>query len=317
MTQPQSRTEKALGVLGFILVCLGIIFCCPCVLIFLGFHAAAPRRGPRFRRRGLGPVNGAYIYPLHLPSLPTNRIDIGRGPLAEQSAHCRLFLLPLEVRQCIYEAALGGRVICLKLVASRVQSTCYEAVEGGPNTLDVPADAIPAALLLSCRQVFLEALPILHRRNVFHITVHELQFVVFAGLGRHCLPDIRSIYLCHSYRLNTTYVPPWAAVFDLLQQMRLDSLAFEFEVEKLQGTELDPGRSLLDSAWGSRVVHIRNLRRFEFFLKDGDPPQYPLYRINAVQRLQELMIGTEADTRYKMLLEERRRAEEVALSLPQ
>ncbi|KAJ7119069.1 hypothetical protein C8R44DRAFT_789944 [Mycena epipterygia] len=313
MTQPQSRRQRAVEL---ITACLWITFCCPCVLILLGFRAAAPRR----RRRGcvIGPVHGpveAYIYP---PHLPTNRINIGRRPLAEQPANCRLLLLPLEVRQCIYEAALGGRAICLKLVASRahkhcvVQSTCYDAVEDSLNTLDVLADAIPTALLLSCRQVYLEALPILHRRNVFHFTVHEFQVVVLAALGRHCLPDIRSVYLCHSYRRNP-YVPPWAAVFELLQQMRLDSLAFEFEVEKLQRTELGPGRSLLDSAWGSRVVHIRNLRWFEFFFKDGDPPEYPLYRINAVQRLQELMIGTEADRRYKMLLEERRRAEEMAL----
>ncbi|KAJ7119081.1 hypothetical protein C8R44DRAFT_878590 [Mycena epipterygia] len=249
--------------------------------------------------------------------LPTNRIDIGQQPLAEQPANCRLLLLPLEVRQCIYDAALGGRVICLKLVASRVhasriQSTYYAAVEGGPNTLDVPADAIPITLLLSCRQVYLEALPILHRSNVFHFTVHEFQAVVLAALGRHCLPDIHSVYLCHSYRRND--VTKWAAVFELLQQMRLDSLAFEFEVGNLKWTELDPGRSLLDSAWGSRVVHIRNLRWFEFFFKDGNPPEYPLYRINAVKRLQELMIGTEANRRYKMLLEERRRAE---MALPQ
>ncbi|KAJ7119079.1 hypothetical protein C8R44DRAFT_188508 [Mycena epipterygia] len=311
MTQPQSRTEKAVE---FIVACLCITFCCPCALILLGFPAAAPRR--RRRRRVTEPVIEVYIHP---PHLPTNRIDIGRRPLAEQPANCRLLLLPLEVRQCIYEDALGGRVICLKLVVSRahkrcvVQSTYYAAVEGGPNTLDVPADAIPITLLLSCRKVYLEALPILHRSNVFHFTVHEFQAVVLAALGRHCLPDIRSVYLCHSYRRND--VTTWAAVFELLQQMRLDSLAFEFEVGNLKWTELDPGRSLLDSAWGSCVVHIRNLRRFEFFFKDGDPPEYPLYRINAVQRLQELMIGTEADRRYEMLLEERRRAEEMALSL--
>ncbi|KAJ6606072.1 hypothetical protein DFH09DRAFT_1353301 [Mycena vulgaris] len=216
--------------------------------------------------------------------------------------------LPLELRECIYEQALAGRVIRLRLAASAshrhcvVQSMCYEPVDdadGGPNKFDVPADRIPVGLLLLCRQVYLEARPILHRRNTYHFWVHELEAVLSSALGRYCLPDIRSIYLCHNYR--TLEMPPWTSVFPLLQQMtRLDHLTFEFDVGRLERTEISPHRSVLESQWGCRVVGIRNLRRFELFFKHGDPPEHPVYRANIAQRLRDLMIGPGADERYEM-----------------
>ncbi|KAJ7461117.1 hypothetical protein FB451DRAFT_1269007 [Mycena latifolia] len=257
------------------------------------------------------------------PPLPEDRIDIGEQSLEEQPPSCLFFRLPLELRQCIYELALGGRVVRLELVASRcdsitgarhyvVRSACYapgdEVAGYGPNRLDVPAEVIPIALLFVCRQVYLEALPILHGRNTFHFRAHELEVVVLAALGRYCLLDLRSVYLFHGARFR---MPWWADVAALLRQMRLDSLAFEFELDKGRAdlTPLAFHESVLGGWWSSEMVKIRNLRRFEIYFTAGYSPAYPTYIIEAVQRMRDLMIGLEADERYRVLLEEMAEAE--------
>ncbi|KAJ6606079.1 hypothetical protein DFH09DRAFT_1119241 [Mycena vulgaris] len=226
------------------------------------------------------------------------------------ASSCYFMSLPLELRHCIYELALGGRVISLTLVASEldglVQSACYEPVDDpdSANKLDVPADRITVALLLSCRQVYLEALPIMHQRNTFHFYSHEFKPVVLIALGHYCLPDIRSVYLLHSH-YKGIYAPNWTEVADLLSQMRLESLAFEFKVDRVDWAPVELHKPVLDGWWSSRVVKIRNLRRFDILFTDGDLPKCPTYRTDAVQRFRDLMIGPRADERYRTLLEER------------
>ncbi|KAJ7490973.1 hypothetical protein FB451DRAFT_1389717 [Mycena latifolia] len=145
--------------------------------------------------------------------------------------HVNFEAIVRKLRQCIYAVTLGGRVVTLGLVASasRIKSMCHEPADdadNGPTRLDVPAEKIPIALLFACRQVYLEALPILHQRNTFHFQVDEFEVVLLAALGRYCLPDIRSVYLCRTY--HSFGVPNWSNVFELLRQMGLHSLIFEF-----------------------------------------------------------------------------------------
>jgi hypothetical protein len=163
-----------------------------------------------------------------------------------------------------------------------------------------PTDMIPIALLLSCRQVYLEALHILHRYNTFHFLVHELEVIVHSALGGFCLPDIRSVYLCHNCR--TMYVPPWAVVFPLLRKMGLRNLAFEFDFQLLEWTELTPKKDIFDTAWGRGLLTMRNLRALELFFTHGDPPEHPLYRTNVAERFRKLMIEAGADKRYEDFL---------------
>ncbi|KAJ7690894.1 hypothetical protein B0H17DRAFT_1134163 [Mycena rosella] len=212
------------------------------------------------------------------PARPKQYIEIPGTPQAEQPPNCHLLKLPLELRQRIYELALGGRVIGLKRVRSApkpatavsdvssessdyvVQSTCYEISDspnGSSNIFGV-TEGIPTALLLSCRQVYFEALPILHRYST--------------------LNSVR---------------PQWTAVFALLRQMRLQSLTFEFQ-DRLEGTELDPAGAVLDSPWARGVLGIRNLRRFELFFKNGASSEYSQYRINLAERLREVVVQPRA-----------------------
>jgi hypothetical protein len=197
-------------------------------------------------------------------------------------------------------------VIDLKLIASAsqrhcvVQSRCYEFVDasdGGPNKLDVPVDNVPIAFVLSCRQVYLEALLILHQRNTFRFLVHEFETVLLAALY---LPDIRSIYLYHDY--TTCSHPPWSAVVPLLQQMPIERLVFEFSLPRLDWTGFSPHKGLLDIPWARSVIGIRNLRYLDLFFKDGDPPEHPLYRSIIAQKMRDVMIGPGADERYEELL---------------
>ncbi|KAJ7131387.1 hypothetical protein C8R44DRAFT_850126 [Mycena epipterygia] len=103
MSQPQSR-ESTFELVGTSLL---NIFCEPCMALFMGVQA--------FRRRKPTHPTNLYILPSP-PSLPKDRIDIRQRPLAEQPLSCLMFRLPLELRQCIYEAVLGGNVIKLKLI---------------------------------------------------------------------------------------------------------------------------------------------------------------------------------------------------------
>ncbi|KAJ6455964.1 hypothetical protein C8R47DRAFT_192310 [Mycena vitilis] len=94
---------------------LGVMLCYPCVS----------------RRKELSPINP----PIYPPLLSTTRLEIGQRRLFEQPK-CTLLRLPPELRQCIYQEALGGRLISLRLVASRsrghtiVHSTYYELPDG-------------------------------------------------------------------------------------------------------------------------------------------------------------------------------------------
>ncbi|KAJ7490966.1 hypothetical protein FB451DRAFT_1166285 [Mycena latifolia] len=228
------------------------------------------------------------------PPLPEGRIDIGT----------------LELRQCIYELALGGPVVSMKLVAYQsdsgvrtwhywVHSKCYapckEAAADGPIRLRVPIEGISIALISACRQV------------------HELKVVVLAALGHYCLPNIRSVYLFHSYHRFRS--PRWIEMAELLRQMCFDNLTFEFELDvpRVDLIHLELQRPVLAGYWSGQVVTIRNLRRFELFFTAGDPPEHPT---DVAQRMRNLMIGPEADERYRKLLE-RTQAERSSDTCPQ
>ncbi|KAF8209301.1 hypothetical protein K438DRAFT_1960299 [Mycena galopus ATCC 62051] len=282
-----------------------MVILCPCicgVILFRGLGGGRRRtcvkRSPRYPRR-----------PPRTPK--ATRIDIEQVVVAEQPPNCLLLKVPLEVRQCIYEEALGGRVVHVQLVGpDKVRSTCYQPVDFpsvNPQTLDERADSILTQLLCACRQVYFEAQPILLQRNTLYFSVRELEMAFLEGIEMHCLPDIRSVYLHHSYRTRT-FVPPWPAVFPLLQQMRLTRLVFHFELDRWNsgnnsscfGSYID----ILEKTWVPGVLSIRNLHQFGlFFDEDGDAPENSPCRANIANQLSELMVGTRADEKYGKFLE--------------
>ncbi|KAJ7780174.1 hypothetical protein DFH07DRAFT_794067 [Mycena maculata] len=273
-----------------------VAICSPC--LFLWCITGGKRRRSSVRE--------LFVLPYPCP-LPTDRIDICQNKPVEQLPACHFLHLPAELRYLIFEMAVGHRFVHLQLEPNRcinelvVRATCYMPSEDPhrPNSMLVPADNIPVALLLSCRQVYLEALPIMHQKNTYHFHLEDFHPAIQYGLGQYCLPNIRSIYLYHSYP-ERPRTRSWDPTFRILQQMRLDALTLEFEI--LEWTELHPRTFSVDSAWCRSLLAIRGLRILDIFFRSGNPPDRPMYRETVVQTLRELMIGAEADVKYKALM---------------
>ncbi|KAJ6578124.1 hypothetical protein B0H19DRAFT_1062661 [Mycena capillaripes] len=271
----------------------------------------------RFKRR-----KTPKIPPIgNLTPLSTNRIEIRHPPAASQPQSRHLLKLPLELRECIYEHALGGRLITIQIIESPrkefsvIRSRFYLPPDGDglahSPTKDLPAErGIPTPLLLSCRQIYSEALPILHGHNTFHFWTNHLEPVIRCGLGYHTLLFIRSVYIFHPGSIFQ--YGPWTGVFTILHHMSgLESVAFKFAASVEQFTvepERDPFSAVLDSGWGRCVLGLRNLRRFELWFTPSPrvaSPEYLMYKREFVERLQQLMTAGR---------DERRRLLQIALA---
>ena len=104
--------------------------------------------------------------------------------LAKSASSPFLTKLPLELRQQVYNHALGGHVVHIFLIPARVAHICctyhadtdfrrncclsarYSIV---PMSIPIPPSDINVALLLTCRQVYTEALSTLYSSNTFDI----------------------------------------------------------------------------------------------------------------------------------------------------
>ncbi|KAJ6622292.1 hypothetical protein B0H10DRAFT_1944688 [Mycena sp. CBHHK59/15] len=285
---------------------LVLLLCVPCILclLCLGGKRGCVRKRPRL--------------PDPRP-LPTHRIDIRQNKITAQTRSCHLLNLPAELRQLIFEMALGRRVVKLKLVPNKqynrlaIKTTCHRpsAAPGIPNDFHDPADKIPVALLLSCRQVYLEGLPLMHQRNTFYFDVEDFQAAVLCGLGLYCLPDIRSVHLYHSW-----HYARWDAACCLLKKTGLDRLTLEFEI--VEWTALDPSIYTVDNDWCRSLLGIRGLRTLDLFFRSGNPSEHPMHRETVQKQFRELMIGPGADERYSAFLagqrlREQKKAAEVTM----
>ncbi|KAJ7303753.1 hypothetical protein DFH08DRAFT_976785 [Mycena albidolilacea] len=99
------------------------------------------------------------------------------------------------------------------------------------NYVDIPPAAVnqlSPALLRSCRQIYTEALLILHQHNTFSFCASHLEMLVRYGLGEYCLPDLHSIYV---YELRPSSASGWKDVFIVLHRMGLERVAFKFRAE--------------------------------------------------------------------------------------
>ncbi|KAJ7663884.1 hypothetical protein DFH06DRAFT_335615 [Mycena polygramma] len=280
------------------LYCL-IFICSP----FLAVWCVASLRAGRSRRHGY--MRELFVLPYPSP-LPTKRIEIAHNRIvAEQPPSCHLLHLPPELRSLIFELAVGNRLVHLKMVPNErinelmIRTSCYMLSEATdtPNRLLIPADNISVAVLRTCRSVYLEVLPIVHRRNTFYFHLEDFRPAIECGLGEYCLSDLRSVYLYHCGYPDR---PRWDPAFGTLQRMRLHSLALEFEI--LEWTEVHPSRFSVDNAWCRSLLAIRRLRNLDIFFRRGNPADNPLHRETIRQTLRDLMIGPAADDKYNALL---------------
>ncbi|KAJ7684296.1 hypothetical protein DFH06DRAFT_3260 [Mycena polygramma] len=303
---PSSASRAIAKGLGTFAECVAIVLCLPCILCLMCAGGGVGKCGTMAHKsKNRKPTNPRKI-PRSPPPLPTSRIEIRPLPMAEQPQSCHFLKLPLELRECIYEHLLGGRLITLMVLGfptekyALVRSQCRLAIDHlahDPIERSLPADRISPALLRSCRQVYFEALRILHQRNTFHFKADQLETIVRSGLGYYCLPAIRSVYIYHTANAAPFGRNPWTRVFTLLQQMNLERVAFKFAA----GPEVagpSPHSAVLDSPWGRGVLAVRNLRRLEVWFQGNPPDEKGL-----VKTLQRLMIAPGADEKYRTFLE--------------
>ncbi|KAJ7063704.1 hypothetical protein C8F01DRAFT_1082093 [Mycena amicta] len=211
--------------------------------------------------------------------LPTKRIDISLLPAANQPENSALLSLPLELRWCIYEQALGGRQIRLEIHDDLpnhrrvVRTKCYVYLRNERNMERVDGPIV--ALLLTCRQVYHEAQPILLAQNTFWLDPfkHSARAVFLASLGLFALPQLRSLGVeYHSFPHNRWFIH---ASLNLPSEMQaLQSLTCLFhDNAEVYSPETHTATYnpciLLDSPWGHSVCEIKTLREFKLVFTFG------------------------------------------------
>ncbi|KAJ7233095.1 hypothetical protein C8J57DRAFT_170241 [Mycena rebaudengoi] len=233
--------------------------------------------------------------------LPIKRIDIHQNQITAQSPRCHLLRLPAELRELIFEMALGRRIVQILLVPQLrrrrrvIRTKCYRSAEQlntAADDLGAPrqTDMLPVALLRACRQVYVEALPILHQRNTFYFNAKDFRPAILGALGEYSFGNIRSVHLTRcSFRI-------WLgrSVFSLLPRMGLRSLTIEFQEDEWMAmlyADTPQADCSLDSQWCQDLLSLPKLQRFDVIFKDSFGAEDPTDREAFKQQLRELMTG--------------------------
>ncbi|KAF7313380.1 hypothetical protein HMN09_00493700 [Mycena chlorophos] len=274
----RSSLRRALNGLQFALA----LICCWPYICFIAYG---------LNKAGSHPGSTPIVYP---PPLPTKRIDISKTPPATPSDHCHILNLPLEVRLIILEDLLGGRIIRLRpLLAKPRQIGCMTACEMHSACVfhhDV-------AVIKTCRQLYLEGLPILHRKNTYYFDISDFPQLFLGGLGMYCISNIR--HLCLELDVEPDSLE---RAVELLHEMRLETLHI-----RLRHIEGVVKFMTLDGDLATRILAIRGLRAFEVeFLKD-DPRETEQRQLatQLVADYQALMVGPQAQEKYLAFLKDR------------
>ncbi|KAJ7269670.1 hypothetical protein C8J57DRAFT_1322704 [Mycena rebaudengoi] len=196
--------------------------------------------------------------------------------------------------------ALGRRVVQILLVPRLrrrrrvIRTKCYRSVEeiSTVDGLRAPSqtDKLPVALLRACRQVYTEALPMLHQRNTFYLNAKDFAPTILAALGQYSLGDIRSVHLAYCSRR----IWRGRSVFLLLPRMGLRSLTIEFQEEEWMDMYLDIPDHSVDSPWCQDLLSLPKLQSFDVIFKDHFGAEDPTDREAFKREMRELMMGTPA-----------------------
>ncbi|KAF7295873.1 hypothetical protein HMN09_01130800 [Mycena chlorophos] len=165
--------------------------------------------------------------------LPTGwrRRDIASARVrwATQPDNSLFFSLPRELRELVYEQALGGRRIRLFVDPRRLQDNsgteirrCVLSFANPRGEVDhairldrdddilLPStkrDPVSISLLRVCRQVYQEAHLVVWKQNTFCVDAANMRTTLLASLGAFALPHIQALCLYYSD------LPPAPAVF--------------------------------------------------------------------------------------------------------
>ncbi|KAJ7226678.1 hypothetical protein GGX14DRAFT_626707 [Mycena pura] len=282
------------------------------------------------------------------PPLPNRCIDIQQSEIRSPSPACRLLHLPAELREIIFTMALGGLAIFIgwesepETKRERFRARCMSIYHEPDNPRDVymasQTDKIALPLLLTCRQIYLEALPTLYQHNTFYVPLRIFELAMLRGLGPHSLPLIRDVHIIthhllvagrqvsHSISNNASDDADLSpktletACRLMQQRMRLDRLTVQLEALERCAILVAPvlhntgGMSTELSRSGKfrhhPLLNVRGLHDFRLALEPGCLPDP--YRIWARTRMEQefraFMIGPGADEKFDAFLARQGRA---------
>nr|GAT46103.1 predicted protein [Mycena chlorophos] len=298
-----SISQRALRVLQVFLLVLIYTLCGPCILC---------QSVRRTRRQGCVVKPLPLVYP---PPLPTKRVDISKIPPATPAEDCHILNLPQELRLIILEDVLAGRIIQLRPIPTGSDPCRIGAGGFTKNPLNSD-DSLARVRYLgidvvqTCRQLYLEGLPILHRKNTYSFDISDFPPLFLAALGMYCISDIRHLSL--SLQLDDIHDEKDSErAVELLHMMHLETLQLNFEF-LFRFDEVLNFLSL-DGAWAPRILAIRGLRAFEVKFPERpkalkhDPWESEQRQLatQLVADYRALMVGPRAQENYLAFLKDR------------
>ena len=152
------------------------------LLNFIFCHHRTSTNSRKGRERTVSAVEREHILRNRPSPLPSTRLNISQSALLPQCPEGQassLLSLPLELRRLIYDLAVGGHILTLQQVGKKISI---------PPTVTAPYQGIPAdhfirpivtredrtffpalPLLLTCRQIYCEAIGTLYGNNTFRL----------------------------------------------------------------------------------------------------------------------------------------------------
>lgn len=211
--------------------------------------------------------------------------------VSQEASNAGLFdRLPFEIRHLIYVYVLGGDLLHLTQTSAsnemghhayQLSQPCFHHY----HTAGRPSPKYLLCLLKTCRQIYIEASPVIYSTNTFGIFgAHNLpEFCEFSRkIRKDCLDSITSIYInCQAddyvsstvrvrsspiERRGNVFLQDWKQTWEILatQMPGLRDLKV-----RLIRTCFPQLKLALEEDWVKPMLEVRGLRRFGFDLAQG------------------------------------------------
>lgn len=184
--------------------------------------------------------------------------------------------LPFEIRHAIYVYALGGDLVHLTHTFPLKEMGYHACQWSDPyshhyHTAGEPGPRNRICLLKTCRQIYIEALPVLYSTNTFGLFgAHNLS--VFCDFSRTTRKDrldsIASIHIkCEMDGLvSDVFLQEWKQTWEILATQMPGLKDLKVHLTKLYFPQLGLA---LDEDWVKPMLKVRGLKKFEFDLAQG------------------------------------------------
>ncbi len=237
--------------------------------------------------------NGSTSLPRPVPSL--YRLPLFDFQPAQPLRSSQLLRIPFELRFMVYDYLFRGNVIYLFTAFKKLAYICCNSSSSHDLTkawcrsaahfdhtrrVNVEASILPIPLLLSCRKLYTELIPILYGENVFNIEdmkafIRFCEIIPSQGLTaiKHLnvhwtapqpplqYPGTGLRFLRKLPYANVTYVQFWHTVAKEMPGLR----KLQFVIDDCRWL----GKVSIDDAWLGPLKEVRGLGRFDLGTEGG------------------------------------------------